>query len=482
MPERSETAAQSKQTNNRKRNWPILLVMATAYMAVVMNMQGIKALLPHIEAEFMISGTEAGLYTAFYFASATLVAIYSGRIIDKIGPRKGLIIGAGSVGFLIVLQAASPLYGIILFLAFFAGFGFSIITPSASKGVMMHIPPENRAFSMGLTQSGAGAGGIVGALLLPSLAHFLGWRLALGISGGIAMIIALFIWKFYNRASATSLVNGGPKSGRPLADQPNRDGARRNGNVTENDADHENNEHQENYENPGTPKKREHTGESEGEPVNPQPQGSLKEDLKKLFKSRYLIWLCLMGAVFGMSISSVATHLPLFFAHDMGYGSLLAGIGLGVFQTGGLIGHPVWGWFSDSVLNGNRRIGLMLLGFLVAGLMLITGFIIVPFNLYVPVLGMGIAFLLGLTILGLPALYLAAISESVQDEFVGTATGIALTFIRIANVIFPPIFGFFADITGHYGLSWIFLGFVVLVISISFSWFTRNMASYQQIQ
>ncbi|ACB86360.1 MFS transporter [Natranaerobius thermophilus] len=419
------SAGTPNQNKSKKLNWATLMVMSTAYMAVVLNMQGIKALLPRIQQEFMITGFEAGLYSTFYFASATLIAIYSGRIVDSIGPKRGLIFGVGSVGILIILQAISPTYLLILFLAFFAGFGFSIVTPSASKGVLNIVPKEKRAFSLGVTQSGASIGGILGALILPPLAEVLGWRTALLFSAGFAILMSLFIVKFY-KTDASNQGNG-------------------------NDSQDSN-----------------------------QQNSSLKDDVFYLLKFKYLVWICVMGAVFGMGISSVATHLPLYLQQDIGFGSTLAGIGLAVFQAGGILAHLGWGWFSDSVLNGDRRTALVIVGILVAVLSLLVGGVVTPAAANIsPVLVMLSAFLLGLTILGLPALYLSAIGEAVEDRYVGTATGIALTFVRVANVIFPPIFGLFADLSGDYGISWIFLGLIIMAISISFYWFTKESSSYQ---
>ncbi len=415
----SEQNTQVEQ--KQKLNWAVLLIMSTAYMAVVLNMQGIKALMPHLEEEFMLSGAQAGLYSTFYFASATLVAVFSGRIVDTIGSKKGLIIGAGSVGVLIIIQAVSPTYLLILFLAFFAGFGFSIITPSASKGVLNIVPKEKRAFALGVTQSGSGIGGVLGALALPFLAEFFGWRIALIFSGGFALLTVLFLMKFYK-------ANDGK--------QKNDDNSQSN-------------------------------------------SSSMKQDVKFLIKYKYLIWLCTMGGVFGLAISSVATHLTLFLTRDMGFTTFLAGVGLAVFQVGGVFAHLGWGWFSDSVLKGDRRTGLVIVGGLIALLCLITGLIITPLENASPVLVMLIAFLLGLTILGLPSLYLAAIGEAVEDKYVGTATGMALTFVRIANVFFPPLFGLLSDISGSYAASWSFMGILIFAVTTSFYWFTRKSFSYQ---
>ena len=58
-------------------------------------------------------------------------------------------------------------------MAILAGLGLSIITPAVIKGVVIAVPPEKRAVSMGIVQSGYGFGSIAGASLLPLMGESL---------------------------------------------------------------------------------------------------------------------------------------------------------------------------------------------------------------------------------------------------------------------------------------------------------------------
>jgi MFS family permease len=51
----------------------------------------------------------------------------------------------------------------------------------------------------------------------------------------------------------------------------------------------------------------------------------------------------------------------------------------------------------------------------------------------------------------------ALLSELAPANAVGTAIGFGLTFTNVAIVIWPPVFGWIADRSGSYRVSWLVL-------------------------
>ncbi len=400
-----------------QKDWFVLLIISSAYMAVFANIQGFKALLPLVQEEFAISRTQVGLYSSFYFLSATLIAIFSGRIVDRLGTKKGLFLGAGVVGLMIILHALSPDYWLILILAFFTGIAFSIITPSVNKGVLELAEPSKRSFFMGIVHGGGGFGGFMGAVMLPFIGVMVGWRSALLFGSVFAVVVALLIFRFY---------------------QPGEVQVERVERV---------------------------------ERAAEKSSRSLKDDVFLLLRNRYLLSVFLMGIVFGLSISSVTGHFPLYLTQDLGFSTTFAGLGLGIFHIGGIFGQPFWGLVNEKVLHRDRRKGLFLLGMLIVILTLFFGLVVsrFPFPHFAIII---FSFLLGFCILGVSAIYFTAVSELVSKEHVGVVTGIALIFPRTSTVLAPPLFGLVADLRGVYSSSWVILGVVVLVISLSFFYYS----------
>ncbi|MBF8437963.1 MFS transporter [Halanaerobiaceae bacterium Z-7014] len=381
--------------------WKLLFILSTGYMGAFINIQGIQSLMPFIQDDFGISRTEAGLYSTFLFLSATGVAIFSGNIVDKVGSKKTLLFGIFSIGFLMLAHTISPVYSIILILAFITGIGFSIITPAVNKSIMDEVKPENRGLSMGLMHSGSGIGGFAGATLLPILAISLGWRGAILISSLLTIALGIFVKKAYN--PDTSLNNN------------------------DNNSD-----------------------------------ASFKDNILELLKNKQLILTCSLGLIFGLAVGSIPAHYTLFLTTDLGYSSSLAGFALGVVQIGGIFGRTLWGWVSDSIFKGDRTISFILIMLIIILLNLSYGFfgdMLASSQLII----LAISFLLGLTAFGWSGLYFTVVGERVRSEQTGIASGLSLIFLRTGVVVGPPLFGLLADQYDHYHNSWIFLAGLVFV-------------------
>ena len=412
---------QAKAMNQRQ--WIALLLLAAANIAVYANIQGFVTLLPMVQEEFHISRALVGLYSSFYFLSAMLIAVFSGRIVDRMGTKKGLILGVAVVGIMMLLHSLSPFFWILLILAFFSGIAFSIITPAVNRGVIEVSEPSKRSFSMGIVYSGGGLGGVLGAVMLPVLGEMFGWRTALTFSSFFAIIVVLFIYRFYGQGLSK--------------DQ------KKNDSIVEGSA-------------------------------------SLKEDLLFFLRNPYLLCVCLMGIVFGMSISSVAGHYPLYLTLDLGYSVRFAGLGLGIFHMGGIAGQPFWGLINEHVFKGDRRKGLFLLGMLIAGLTLFFGLVVsrLSFPSYAILV---FSFLLGFCIMGVIAIYFTAVGELVAKERIGMVTGFALIFTRVSTMLSAPLFGLIADLTGTYSSSWIILGSIVFFFTIAFFYFSGKYARFATV-
>ncbi len=399
----------SPANHARRSTIPVLLVISTAYIAVLLNIQGFVAMLPLVQSEFGITRAQAGLYSSFYFLSATLIAVLAGRLVDRLGPRVGMLIGCGTMGAMMIAHGIAPGFGMILGLAFATGVGFSLITPSVNGAVIANVPADGRAGSMGIAHGVGGLGALAGTMLLPALGERYGWRPVILVAGVAAILIGVFIALSYGRFAT----GYGPT--------------------------------------------QETSPEEERPPI--------KRALKDLLSHRAFVCACVMGISFGFSIGSVTGHFALFLHQDLGYTPTLAGIGLGAFHVGGIIGQPSWGVINDRLYRGRRHAGLLTLALLTGALSLVYGLAmargVIPFTGIV-----ALSFLMGFCVLGTPSLFFTTVTE-IAPASAGTATGIALIFSRVGIVVAPPLFGLIADARGEYSLSWLVLAVAVVVVSVA---------------
>ncbi len=409
-----------KETGKSDLNLSYLLLLSTAYLSSSINMQGIQALMPFIQNDFNISRFQAGLYSSAFFITATAVAIFSGSFVDKIGAKRGMLIGVFSVGGFMFFHGFASVYPVLLLLALVAGLGFSIITPSVNKAVIESSSSDNKALSMGIMQSGGGIGSFAGASLLPLLAAAWSWRLAIMLSGLFAVAVGVFI-KFKlpdKRTASQDIFTGDDKF-------------------------------------------------------------SVK--LKLLLGNRSLMLVCLLGIVFGTSIGSIPAHYTLYLTLDLDFSPQLAGLMLGFLQIGGIFGRPFWGWLSDSFHQANRRKTFLwlILTITVVGLI----YSILVWQLADMVwLVLLMSFVLGTVAMGWMGLFFTVVGERSKPGMTGIATGLSLIFIRIGVMVSPPIFGLIADIFDHYNYSWLAIALFTLLAGSFFYWLEGKNRQPEQVE
>ena len=401
-----------KDSNTDYELIKILIALFLPYLALSVAQNGFLGLLPFVREEFSLSRVQIGYYSTFFFISASFLSVFSGSIVDSFGPKNSMLLGIGSLGILLLFQGLSPLYNLILILSFLSGLGFSIITPSATKAVMLATSQEKRAFSMGFTQSGFGLGGILGASILPFLGERVGWRVAVQIAALMVLLTGFSVYKLYH------------------------DGSNRS--------------------------KRINTPSSMAE-----KKGSFSERLSSIIADKPLFRICFSGIAFGISEGALLSHFVVFLTEDLMISKVAAGLSFATLHMGGMVGLLMWGFFSDRFFRADRRLGVFLIG-LSSGIMyLFFGlFVYRPFQnqVLIPIF----SFLFGFLVLGWTGAYLTTVGEVAGDRHAGIATGLTLLFVRGAMIIAPPIFGLIADINGSYRYSWLIYGFVIIGISFLF--------------
>jgi MFS family permease len=131
--------------------------LATAALAIVL------ASAPTLRRDFQISQTEYGLLVSAFYVGQIGLAIPSGRLVDRIGVRRGLALAMFvSTAALAGLAFASGMRSAAL-LMFALGVAAAFINPAAAKAVFDWIPIKRRAFAMSIKQMGVPLGAMLAA-------------------------------------------------------------------------------------------------------------------------------------------------------------------------------------------------------------------------------------------------------------------------------------------------------------------------------
>jgi len=93
----------------------ILFVLFIPYIALSTGQNGFLGLLPFVREEFALSRIQIGYYSISFFIGAALISVFTGIIVDKIGPKKGIFLGIGLLGTFLLIHGLSPTYDFLLF-------------------------------------------------------------------------------------------------------------------------------------------------------------------------------------------------------------------------------------------------------------------------------------------------------------------------------------------------------------------------------
>ncbi len=138
---------------------------------------------PTVEPSIRMNEIQYGYIVDCFQVAYGLGVIFAGRLVDRLGCRKGypLITGIWSVAAMSHALVRSVFgFGVA---RFFLGLGESGNFPAAIKATAEWFSPKERALATGIFNSGAGVGAIVAPLVVPWVALHFGWRASFLVTG-----------------------------------------------------------------------------------------------------------------------------------------------------------------------------------------------------------------------------------------------------------------------------------------------------------
>jgi MFS transporter, ACS family, hexuronate transporter len=204
----------SQSTIGRYR-WTICALLFFATTVNYLDRQVLSLLQPTLEDKFGWSNSQyANIVSVFQFTYA-LSMLFAGRIIDKLGTKKGyawaiVIWSVGAIIHALAIPMGESLMSILGWFGIAAmpvsvlgfmiaravlGFGESGNFPAAIKATAEYFPKKERSFATGIFNSGANVGAVLAPLTVPWIGEHWGWETAFLIIGGIGFFW-LFFWLF----------------------------------------------------------------------------------------------------------------------------------------------------------------------------------------------------------------------------------------------------------------------------------------------
>ncbi|WP_438483632.1 MFS transporter [Streptomyces sp. S186] len=267
------------------------------------------ALGPLLVDELRMSRALLGLTTTAGFGAAAVLSPVAGRVVDRVGPRRCLIVLLWLVGVALALIASAPGYGVLLAAVAVGGVPQALANPATNKVIRAVVPEARRGAVTGAKQSGVQLGAFAAGLPLAALAGGVGWRGAVWVAASLAVVAALWA------------VRGLPADGVPGG--PSRPAVRKSGGGVS----------------------------SVGSEVG---------------------WLLVFSLLLGAGIASVNTYLALFGAQRLGLAPTSAGVLVAVLGLAGIAGRMGWSRAAGRPGRAVVLPAMLAGGAVVAGLLLVA--------------------------------------------------------------------------------------------------------------
>ena len=200
-----------------KYRWTICALLFFATTINYLDRQVLSLLQPLLAEEFGWTNSDYANITAFFQFSYAISMLFAGRIVDKLGTKKGFAIALIVWSIAAILHAyaesiGEALHPTVLWLGFtsvsvsvvgfmFArtllGFGESGNFPAAIKATAEYFPKKERSFATGIFNSGSNVGAILAPLTVPLIAATYGWQFAFWAIGAFGFVWLIFWFLYY---------------------------------------------------------------------------------------------------------------------------------------------------------------------------------------------------------------------------------------------------------------------------------------------
>ena len=183
---------------SRRQAWALTLV-ATFTMAVsYIDRQTLSVIAPAVQASLGINDVAYGWLVSAFSIAYLVGAPLAGRLIDRVGARRGLLVAVIVWSGVAALHTLVPGFGVLFALRIALGLAESPSFPGAAQTIHRALPPKDRPRALGVLFSGSSIGAMFAPLLATSLANHFGWRFAF-VGTALVGLSWVPIWLYVTR-------------------------------------------------------------------------------------------------------------------------------------------------------------------------------------------------------------------------------------------------------------------------------------------
>ncbi len=211
---------ENSSTDESTGKW-VLPFLATIFvmMALQMASLGFTPLLPDMQDEFQITGTQIGLFTGLYGLSALLLSVPGGILANRFGVKKVMVTGLFIVtlGLILLSQASSFSMGLSGRALWLLGYRPAFVC--VMTAIALTVPKSLRSRSMGMVGVISAVAAAVGAPFGSSIRDGSNWHYSILAYAAMTFLGLLVFFFFYKTRSGQSApkADNRPENIRPSA-------------------------------------------------------------------------------------------------------------------------------------------------------------------------------------------------------------------------------------------------------------------------
>lgn len=181
-----------KKTRGLEAPW-LFVVMVTAAIAIsYFDRQTLPVAISAIQHSIPLSNQQFSFLQSAFLIAYALLYIGGGRLLDRLGTRRGFIIIMLWWSIACALHGLAANFTFLLSTRFLLGMGEGGAFPAATRVIAEWIPQHRRSTAMGIINAGTAIGSLLAPPLIGIVLITSGWRMVFFLSGAIG--VAWVIW------------------------------------------------------------------------------------------------------------------------------------------------------------------------------------------------------------------------------------------------------------------------------------------------
>ncbi|MBT2535463.1 CynX/NimT family MFS transporter [Arthrobacter sp. ISL-69] len=181
------------KTSSRLRSLPgaTAVVKTVALTSVTVSPTFLMgSLVVQMRHDIALAPAAIGLGAAIMFGTGGVLAPLCGRLVQRIGPKRGMLFAASTSAFALAGIAAAPNFLWLALCLVVAGTGNALGQPASNMALSESVPFRRLGVAMGVKQASIPTASLLGGLAVPAVALVFGWRWAFVLAAVLALLVA----------------------------------------------------------------------------------------------------------------------------------------------------------------------------------------------------------------------------------------------------------------------------------------------------